>query len=103
MTVKTAIGFSMRANKCITGDFACEKAIKAGKARIAMLDGSASDATKQRYMALCGRNGIMCIIIEGMGEAIGKEGRMVAVVTDVKFAGMICEAYKEGNNHGGIG
>lgn len=106
VTLKSAVGFSMRAGKCISGDFACEKAVKANKAKIVILDASASDATKERYKGFCERRSMECIVMEGLGETIGKEGRMVAVVSDIKFASMISSAYKQennnGNNHGGV-
>ena len=86
----------------MSGDFVCEKTIKSNKARIVILDTQASDATKERYVRLCESKGIDCLFVEGMGEIIGKSGRMVAVVSDIKFANMICEAYKQGNNHGGV-
>lgn len=94
VTLKGAVGFSMRAGKCISGDFACEKAVKANKAKVVILDSDASDATKERYMGFCERRSIECIIMDGLGEAIGKEGRMVAVVSDENFANMICNANK---------
>ncbi len=102
VTLKGAVGFSMRAGKCISGDFACEKAVKANKARVVILDAAASEATKERYMGFCSRRGIEYVIMEELGETIGKEGRMVAVVSDIKFANMICNSYKQGNNHGGV-
>ena len=95
MTLKTAIGFSMRAGKCTSGDFACEKAVKANKAKVVILDKEASEATKERYTFFCQKRGIDLVIIDELGETIGKEGRMVATVSDEKFAGMISQAYKE--------
>lgn len=83
----------MRAGKCRAGDFTAEKLIKAGKARLALLDRGASENTKERYRELCERAGVPCLVIENMGQPIGKEGRMVAVVTDARFADMIRGAY----------
>ena len=43
-----AIGFSMKAGKCASGEFAADKAVKASKAYAVLVDVSASAATKKR-------------------------------------------------------
>lgn len=102
MTVKTAVGFAMRAGKCVAGDFACEKAVKSKKARLVLVDSMASEATRERYVNLCRKNAVPCIVMDGMGDAIGKSGRMIAAIVDERFANMIFEAHGKGNNHGGV-
>ncbi len=97
--LRGALGFSMRSGNLVAGDFACESAVKKGKAKLVALDDSASSNTKERYQGFCERAGIPCILMEGMGEAIGKPGRMVAAVTDASFARMVGDAYA--NMHGG--
>lgn len=101
--LRSAAGFAMRAGHCVAGDFACEKAVKSGKARVVLLDAAASENTKERYHGMCERAGIPCLELESMGSAIGKYGRMVAAVTDGGFARMLAEAAEgEGTNqHGG--
>ena len=93
-----ALGFAMRAGKCIAGDFACERAVKRGGACLIALDTEASSATKERYFGMCERAGIPCVTIVDMGQAIGKAGRMVAAVTDERFAQMILGASAPGNH-----
>ena len=90
--LRGAMGFAMRAGKCIAGDFACERAVKRGNARLVLLDTAASAATQERYSGLCERAGIPCVAVPDMGRAIGKDGRMVAVVTDARFVQMILDA-----------
>ena len=51
--LRGAMGFAMRAGKCIAGDFACERAVKRGNARLVLLDTAASAATQERYSGLC--------------------------------------------------
>ena len=101
--IRSAAGFAMRAGHCVAGDFACEKAVKSGKAQVVLLDAGASVSTRERYHGLCERAGILCLELEDMGNAIGKYGRMVAAVTDSGFARMLTEATKgEGTKqHGG--
>jgi len=87
-----ALGLCMRAGKCVSGDFTCEKTIKANKAKLVVLDQSAADNTKERYEHICQKNGIPLVYLEDMGCAIGKPGRMIAVVTDERFEKMILDA-----------
>lgn len=91
--LRGAMGLAMKAGKCAAGDFACEKLIKGGEARLAALDTSASLNTKERYRGMCARAGIPMIEIADMGDAIGKPGRMIAAFTDEGFANMIATAY----------
>lgn len=95
--LKGAIGLCMRAGGIICGDFAVEKALKGGKAKLLLLDTKASDATKQRYRGICERQEVQCLIIEGMGNAIGRSGGMIAAVRDGRFITMILEAYGQDN------
>lgn len=88
----------MRAGKCIAGDFACERAVKRGGARLVLLDAAASGATQERYFGMCERAGLPCFTVVDLGRAIGKDGRMVAAVTDERFAQMICDAYASDKN-----
>ena len=46
--IRSAAGFAMRAGCCVSGDFACEKAVKSGRAQFVLLDAGASDATLDR-------------------------------------------------------
>ena len=97
--LRGAMGFAMRAGKCITGDFASERAVKYGSACwMVLLDESASEATQKRYHAMCEQRKIPCLLIPDMGRSIGKDGRMVAVITDAQFAKMIQTAYESEDN-----
>ncbi|MDR0840620.1 MAG: 50S ribosomal protein L7ae [Christensenellaceae bacterium] len=90
--LRGVLGFAMRAGKCLSGDFACERALRGGKVCALLLDAAASANTKDKYVSLCEREKVPCILLEDMGGAIGKEGRMVAAVTDSGFARMLTEA-----------
>ena len=96
--LRGAMGFAMRAGKCIAGDFACERAVKRGGARLVLLDAAASGATQERYFGMCERAGLPCFTVVDLGRAIGKDGRMVAAVTDERFAQMIRDAYASAKN-----
>ena len=90
--IRTALGFAQRAGKCISGDFACERAVKAGIALAVALDETASASTRERYGGMCRRAGIPLVIIDELGHSIGKDNRMVAAVTEAGLAGMIIRA-----------
>lgn len=92
--MRTALGFSMRAGKCLSGDFVCERAVKDGRAKIVALDSGASQSTRERYQGMCDRAGIPLVMIDNLGNAIGKDNRMIAAVTDNGFANMMREAMK---------
>ena len=91
-----AIGFAQKAGKCVSGSFAVEKAVKSGKARLVLLDESASENAKEKYQSLCKQAGIACLQVEDIGRAIGKDERISAAIVDAGFATRIA------NLHGSI-
>ncbi len=66
-----------------------EQAIKSGKAKLVLLEESASDATKEHYARMCESRGIPLRFVETVGRAIGKDARIVMAVTDPSFVHMI--------------
>ena len=96
-SLRQALGLAQRAGRLLSGDFACEKAVKEGRALLIALDAEASEATRARYEGLCERAGIPCIRVAALGAAIGREERKIAAVIDGGFARMI-----EQKAHGGF-
>lgn len=90
----------MRAGCVVSGDFAAEKTVKGGRARLVLLNAQASEKTLERYRGYASRADVPVVAIEDMDRAIGKPGRMVAAVTDDGFARMILRA--NANNDGGV-
>ena len=84
-----AIGLCMKAGKAQSGAFAVETAIRAGKAKLVLLEESASPATKETYERLCAAHGVPLYLVETVGRAIGKDARIVCAVTDTAFQKMI--------------
>lgn len=82
------LGMCMRAGKLITGEDACIKAIRAGTAKLALLDGSASPNARKALADACAYRSVPLLITEEgrFGEAIGKPGRKSGVTTDEGFA-----------------
>lgn len=73
----------------MSGDFAVDKALKVGKAKLLLVDTDASDGTKEKWKVRAETKNINMILFKNLGGAIGKSGRMIAAVTDVNFAKMI--------------
>jgi len=91
----SAIGFAMKAGRLKSGDFAVEKLVRAGKARLVLIDEAASENTKERYRTLCTAHRTEQMEVFELGSWIGKPGRMLAAVTDEGFANRIKRASAE--------
>ena len=89
-----ALGFAMKAGKCLSGDFICEKSVKDGRAELIILDEETSESTRERYCSMCSQAKIPLLQLKEVGAAIGKENRKIVAVTDGGFARMILEAHK---------
>ena len=87
-----AMGFCQKAGRCQSGDFAAEKALRGGRARVLLLEKGAAPNTVSKYTALCAGRGVPLLLVEEVGRAIGKPGRIVMAVTDEHFAKMILDA-----------
>jgi ribosomal protein L7Ae-like RNA K-turn-binding protein len=87
-----AIGLCQKAGKAQSGAFAAEKTIRSGKAKLVLLEETASEATKTHYEQLCAAHGVPMALTKNVGRAIGKDGRIVMAVTDQGFSDMIRRA-----------
>ena len=95
------LGLCRRAGKCQSGAFAAERALKAGKAKLVLLEENASENTKDRFSALCeGRKVPRRLGPEG-GRAIGREAHGGMAVTDIGFVNMILDALASETEVGG--
>jgi len=90
-----AVGLAMKAGRLVSGDFAVEKLLRAGKAKLALVDAAASENTLDKYRALCAAKGTEIVRVTDLGGWIGKPGRKLAAVTDHNFAEMIKRAAAE--------
>ena len=84
-----SLGLCRRAGKCQSGEFAAERAVKAGKAKLVLLEANASENTRERFSSLCAKRKIPLETVPEVGRAIGKEGHVVMAVTDMQFVNMI--------------
>ncbi len=96
-----SLGLCRRAGKCQSGEFAAERAAKAGKAKLILLETTASENTKERFLSLCAGRNIPLKLVPEVGRAIGREGHVVMAVTDIQFANMIQGALASETEVGG--
>ena len=98
--LQNALGLAMKAGKCVSGDFAVEKAVREGLARLVLLDETASQSTKERYHRLCTRVGVEIVTLTALGQAIGKPARMIAALTDDNMCRMMQGALASRDRNG---
>ena len=95
------LGLCQRAGKCQGGAFAAERALKAGKVKLVLLEENASENTKDRFSALCEGRKVPFRLVPEVGRAIGREAHGVMAVTDIGFVNMILDALASETEVGG--
>ena len=90
------IGLCARAGRLTSGEDACEKLIRAGKARVAFLDEGASANARKALRNACESYGVTLVTLpEGeLGRVSGKPGRMAAATADESFAQSMLNRYR---------
>ena len=96
-----SLGLCRRAGKCQSGEFAAERAVKAGKAKLVLLEETASENTRERFSSLCAGRNIPLKLVPQVGRAIGRESHVVMAVTDIQFANLILGAWASEREVGG--
>ena len=97
--VLNMLGLCARAGKLITGEKACIQAVRNGSAFVVLLDGGASANAVKAVGDSCTTHGVPLVRTGEyrLGNAIGKPGRMAAVVTDAGMAAKIIELSAAGS------
>ena len=82
------LGLMMRAGYVKSGAENCLKLIRGGQVHLLLLDEDISEGSLRPLADACREKGVAYAMIAagGLGQAIGKSGRMAAVVTDEKAA-----------------
>lgn len=83
------LGLATRARKIISGEELVVKEIQHGKAKLVILSLDASENTQKKVMDKCNYYNIPLKRVENrelLGQAIGKEARVVVAVLDNGFA-----------------
>ena len=78
------LGLATRAGFVKSGGDVCEREIRAGRVRLALMDAGVSDNTRDKFSALCAAKNVPLRILpeDALGSAIGQPGRMVAVLKE---------------------
>ncbi|MGI6153480.1 MAG: L7Ae/L30e/S12e/Gadd45 family ribosomal protein [Christensenellaceae bacterium] len=77
------LGLGARAGKLAYGSAATDSAIKTGKARLVVVDGSASDSTKKSFVDACSYYGTRIIVLpegENLAKYIGKGNKVTGII-----------------------
>lgn len=90
------LGLCARARALITGEKACVQQIRSGGAYVAILDKAAAKNAVKSISDACEYHQVSLVWTPefALGDAIGKPGRMAAIVTEEKMAQRIIELYQ---------
>ena len=98
------IGLAMKAGRLVSGEFACEKAVKQGRACLVIVAEDASENTKKMFADMCEYRklpiryfGIKSLL----GSCIGKETRAVIVILDKGFSDRLMSMIDNADAQGG--
>jgi ribosomal protein L7Ae-like RNA K-turn-binding protein len=83
------LGLAQRAGKAVSGEFAIEKNIRAGKIKCLIIAADASDNTRKNYRDMCKHFSVTCfetLAKEALSSGIGKENRAAIAITDPGIA-----------------
>lgn len=102
-----AVGLAQKAGKCISGTDSVERVIQNGAAKLLLIDENISRRTRDDWLRRAERAGIETVELNGLGSSIGRPGRMIAAITDERFARMITDKFRDlrddgTDNHGGV-
>lgn len=87
--VASFLGLCQRAREVVAGEFAVEKALRAGKVHLLLLSDDASERTHERFTGLATRNNVPWFQLGGreeLGSAIGQPPRVVLAVQSAPMA-----------------
>lgn len=102
--ILSLLGLCAKAGKIQSGEFMVEKMVKAHKGKLIIVATDTSDASKKNYRDMSNFHHVPLIEYgtkDTLGNAIGKEMRASAVVTDEGFANSIINLWKASMNTGG--
>lgn len=86
------LGLANRARKIISGEELAVKEIRSGRAKLILLAADASQNTTKKITDKCNFYNVPLKTVESrdlLGQAIGKEARVVVAVLDGGFAGKL--------------
>ena len=88
------IGLARRANKLVSGDETCERALKSGKVSLVIVAEDASENTKKKFLDACKYRDVNIRIYgnkESLGKYTGKNVRSVIAIVEKNFSKRLLE------------
>jgi len=88
------IGLAMKAGELVSGEEACERAIKKNKVKLIIVAEDSSEKSKKNYRDMCDYRNIRIEFFgekEKLGKSIGKETRAVIAIIEKGFAKRLSE------------
>ena len=92
------LGMATKAGKTVSGEFATQKAIKEGKAKLVIVAEDASDNTKKMFTDKCTYYNIPIFVkgtMDELGRMTGHEKRASVAVTDNGFKDILINKLKD--------
>jgi ribosomal protein L7Ae-like RNA K-turn-binding protein len=92
------LGMAQKAGKLASGEFAAEKAVKAGKAKLLLIADDSSETTKKAYKDMAAYYQVQLYEIlskQELGESIGKVQRAAVAVLDTGFSKALLKLLSE--------
>ncbi len=100
------LGLATKAGKLVSGEDACDRAIKSGKAYLVIVSEDASENTRKKFSDISGYRKLEMRCFgekELLGRYTGKDIRSVIAITNKGFAGRLIEMIDGyGSEHGGV-
>lgn len=88
-TWASLLGLAYRARKVITGEELVIREVRSGKAKLVLLSSDASSNTEKKITDKCNYYNVPLVKVdnrEQLGNAIGKEARVVIAILDEGFS-----------------
>ncbi|NLD50119.1 MAG: 50S ribosomal protein L7ae [Clostridiaceae bacterium] len=95
------IGLARKANRLLSGEDTCERAIKAGKVELIIIAEDASENTRKRFIDACNYRNVNIRIYgrkEYLGRFTGKNVRSVIAILEKNFSKRLIEMIDSVNN-----
>ena len=95
--ILSLISLATKAGKVVSGEFAVEKAIKEGKAKLVIVSNEASNSSKKNYSDMCSFYNVPLYFYgnkEELGRFTGKEFRVSVGILDDGFKNSLIKLFE---------
>lgn len=95
--ILSMIGLATRAGRCVSGEFAVDKAIKQKSAKLVVIADDCSKRTKKDFTDSCSYYKVPLVIYkdkEALGHSMGKQFRASLAILDEGFADSLIQKFR---------